>query len=53
MTLPKILNQTYLKQDRLYDLFLVKLVDLHQQNTAFSLDGLITRYLSMKDLSGS
>ena len=52
MTLPKILNQKQdCNTDRLYDLFLVELVKLHQSNTAFSLDGLIGRYLSMNDLS--
>ena len=55
MTLPKLLNQKHKPHrnaDRLYDLFLVQLVKLHQSNTAFSLDGLISRYLSMSDLSG-
>ena len=53
MKLPKLLNQKRdCKKDRLYDLFLVQLVKLHQSNTAFSLDRLISRYLSMRDLSG-
>ena len=53
MTLPKLLNQKQNRnQDRLYDLFLLQLVKLHQSNTAFNLDGLICCYLSMRDLSG-
>ena len=53
MTLPKLLNQKSDRNtDRLYDLFLVQLVKLHQSNTAFSLDRLISRYFSMSDLSG-
>ena len=52
MTLPKLLNQKQNRNtDRLYDLFLVQLVKLHQSNTAFSLDGLVSHYLSMRDLS--
>ncbi len=52
MTLPKLLNAlSHQNQDRLYDLFLVQLVDLHKQNTSFSLDWLISHYLSMGNLS--
>ena len=52
MTLPKLINSLRdEEQNRLYDLFLVQLVKLHQSNKAFSLDGLISRYLSMSDLS--
>ena len=53
MTLLKLLNQKQNRNtDRLYDLFLVQLIKLHRNNTALSLDRLISRYLSISGLSG-
>ena len=52
MRLPKLLNQKRDRDtDRLYDLFLVQLVKLHQSSKTSSLDGLIIHFLSMSDLS--